>query len=353
MTKLIIQIPCYNEEQTLAVALSALPRNLPGIEVIEWLIVDDGSTDRTVEVARACGVDHIVSHPQNLGLARAFMTGLEAALKAGADIIVNTDADNQYQADDILKLLEPILSKKAEFVIGARPISATEHFSPIKKVLQKLGSWVVRQVSRTGVDDAPSGFRAISRSAATRLIVFNRYTYTLETIIQAGRQGISIASVPIHTNEDLRPSRLVKSIRSYVQRSLQTILRISIIYSPGKFFLTLSAVAGLAGALLLIQFGYHFLQGTEDRHIPTVVMGMTALGTSVGFAIVGVLADLLAINRKLLEDVRRRLIELDLETHVSSRRPNETNATVAHRRSAGREEKETSTQKQCTPGQPS
>jgi glycosyltransferase involved in cell wall biosynthesis len=252
MTKLIIQIPCYNEERTLAIALAALPRSLPGIDRIEWLIIDDGSGDRTVEVARACGVDHIVRHPRNLGLARAFMTGLEAALKAGADIIVNTDADNQYEAADIPELLAPILQHRAELVIGARPITTTEHFSPVKKLLQKFGSWVVRRVSGTAVDDAPSGFRAISRAAATRLVVFNRYTYTLETIIQAGRQGMAIASVPVRTNEDLRPSRLVKSIRSYVQRSLQTILRISVIYSPGRFFVSMALISGLAGLFFTV-----------------------------------------------------------------------------------------------------
>ncbi len=313
MTKLIIQIPCYNEEQTLAIALASLPRSLPGIDCVEWLIIDDGSCDRTVEVARTCGVDHIVRHPRNLGLARAFMTGLETALKAGADIIVNTDADNQYEAADIPKLLDPILQHRAELVIGARPIADTEHFSPMKKLLQTFGSWVVRQASATEVDDAPSGFRAISRVAATRLIVFNRYTYTLETIIQAGRQGMAVASVPIRTNEDLRPSRLVKSIRSYVQRSLQTILRISVIYSPGRFFAGLAIIAGLAGAIFMGRFGWFFLQGSEDSHVPSVAIGLAGLGAALLLGIVGVLSDLLAINRKLLEDVRRRLIELSLD----------------------------------------
>ena len=287
MTKLIIQIPCYNEEQTLPIALAALPRSLRGIDCIEWLIIDDGSHDCTVEVARACGVDHVVHHPKNLGLARAFMTGLDAALKAGADIIVNTDADNQYEAADIPLLLEPILQYRAELVIGARPITTTDHFSPMKKILQKFGSWIVRRFSDTDVDDAPSGFRAISRTAAVRLMVFDRYTYTLETIIQAGRQGIAITSVPIRTNKDLRPSRLVKNIRSYVQQSLQTILRISLIYSPGRFFAGLALLAGLFGLFFIGRFGWYFLQGTEDSHVPSVVIGMVGMGAAVGLGIVG------------------------------------------------------------------
>jgi len=351
MTKLIIQIPCYNEEQTLAIALAALPRNLPGIDCVEWLIIDDGSHDRTVDVARTCGVDHIVRHPSNLGLARAFMTGLDAALKAGADIVVNTDADNQYEAADIPLLLEPILRHRAEIVIGARPIATTDHFSPVKKILQKFGSWVVRRMSGAAVDDAPSGFRAISRDAAIRLVVFNRYTYTLETIIQAGRQGIAVVSVPIRTNEDLRPSRLVKSIRSYVQRSLQTILRISVIYSPGRFFVALAALAGLVGMFFLGQFGWYFLQGTEDSHVPTVVIGLAGMGTALGLGIVGVLADLLAINRKLMEDVRRRLIELSLDGFPPMKRP-DAMQPVASQQPVDREGKEASRQKQYSPEQP-
>ena len=310
--KLIIQIPCYNEEQTLETALSFLPREIPGIDTVEWLIIDDGSTDATSEVARRCGVDHIVRHPTNLGLARGFMTGIENALRLGADIIVNTDADNQYNAADIPKLLEPILAHRAELVIGARPISQTEHFSPIKKTLQHLGSWVVRQASQTEVKDAPSGFRAISRSAATRLNVFDPYTYTLETIIQSGRQGIAIESVPIRTNEDLRPSRLVRSIKNYVQRSMSTILRISVIYSPHKLFMNLALLSFALCILFGALFGWHYYQGNEDQHLPTLVVSLTCLAGSIFLLIVGVIADLLAINRRLLQDIRRRQIELEL-----------------------------------------
>ena len=226
MTKLIIQIPCYNEENTVGTTLAALPRHLPGIDTIEWLVIDDGSRDRTVEVAKDNGVDHIVQFPMNQGLAKAFMAGLEACVKAGADIIVNTDADNQYCADDIPKLIQPILLGKAEIVVGARPIWKTKHFSSTKKLLQQLGSAVVRLASKTNIPDAPSGFRAFSREAALRLNVFNNYTYTLETIIQAGQKGMAITSVPIRTNPVLRPSRLVKSTPTYVVRSLFTILRI-------------------------------------------------------------------------------------------------------------------------------
>ena len=351
MTKLIIQVPCYNEEQTLAIALAALPRKLPGIDCVEWLVIDDGSTDRTVEVAESFGVDHIVRHPHNLGLARAFMTGLESALKAGADIIVNTDADNQYQADDIPRLLKPILQQSAELVIGARPIATTEHFSAIKKMLQKLGSWVVRQVSHTNVDDAPSGFRAISRAAATRLVVFDRYTYTLETIIQAGHQGIAVTSVPIHTNQDLRPSRLVKNIYCYVQRSLQTILHISVIYSPGRFFAFLALLVGLFGIFFLTKFGWHYLQGMEDTHIPSVIIGLAGLGGAMLLAIVGILADLLAVNRKLLEDVRRRLIELSVDPSPPCRQ-NDAMQPTARQPPANTAEIKPSRQKPCNPAPP-
>ena len=216
--KLIIQIPCLNESETLAIALAELPRTVEGFDTVEWLIIDDGSTDNTAEVARASGVHHVVRHPVNRGLAEAFMTGIDACLALGADVIVNTDADNQYNGADIPKLTAPVLAGEAEIVIGARPISETEHFSWIKKKLQRLGSWAVRVASRTNVADAPSGFRAISREAAMRLNVFNAYTYTLETIIQAGRSNMRVLSVPVRTNADLRPSRLVKSISSYVKR---------------------------------------------------------------------------------------------------------------------------------------
>ena len=230
MRKLIIQIPCLNEEETLPVTLGCLPRTVPGYDVVEWLVIDDGSTDRTAEVARAHGVDHIVQLSPNQGLAKAFMSGIEASLRAGADTIVNTDADNQYDATNIPDLVRPIVDGRAQSVVGARPIAEIEHFSATKKFLQRLGSWAVRMASGADIPDAPSGFRAIHREAALRLYLFNDYTYTLESIIQAGRKNLKIVSVPIRVNGELRPSRLIKSIPLYIRRSLVTILRIFILY---------------------------------------------------------------------------------------------------------------------------
>src|SRR5690349_21618168 len=247
--KLIIQIPCLNESGTLAIALAHLPRQVPGFDVVEWLVVDDGSTDDTAAIAKHCGVDHVVRHPVNRGLAAAFMTGLEAAVELGADVIVTTDADNQYDARDIETLVRPIIEQRAEMVIGARPIADTEHFSWLKKKLQLLGSAVVRAASNTRVTDAPSGFRAFTREAAQRLNVFSSYTYTLETIIQAGHSNIRVMSVPIRTNPDLRPSRLVKSIGRYVWRSSTTIVRVFATYKPLTFFWLVALFFLLVGAI--------------------------------------------------------------------------------------------------------
>lgn len=304
--KLIIQIPCYNEAGTLAIALNALPRHVAGFESVEWLIIDDGSTDATIRVARANGVDHIVRHTRNQGLAKGFMTGLDACLRLGADVIVNTDADNQYQAEDIPALTTPILEKKADIVVGARPIETIEHFSPIKKALQKLGSWVVRIASKTDIPDAPSGFRAMSRAAAQRLMVFNDYTYTLETIIQAGQKNMAITSVPIRVNDDLRPSRLVKSIPSYIKRSIITIIRIFIIYRPFRFFAAIGSVLFGLGALLGLRFINFYLQGNGDGHVQSLILASTLLVMGFQTFMVAFLADLLAANRKLIEDVRVR-----------------------------------------------
>ncbi len=314
MTKLIIQIPCYNEEQTLGITLEELPRQLPGIETVEWLVIDDGSRDRTVEVAKACGVDHIVRLSHNQGLAKAFMSGLEASLKAGADIIVNTDADNQYCAGDIPQLIQPILLKEAEIVIGARPIKTIRHFSPTKKFLQKLGSWAVRLASNTNIPDAPSGFRAFSREAAMQLNVFNDYTYTLETIIQAGQKGMAITSVPIRTNRLLRPSRLVKSNFSYVARSLFTILRIFMVYKPLRFFLILGSIPFSLGTVLGIRWLIYFFIGTERTRIPSLILA--AILILIGFQLwmFGLVADLMAANRKLLEEIQLRMRRQDRHT---------------------------------------
>jgi len=311
--KLIIQIPCYNEEDTLGITLSALPRQLDGVDRVEWLIVNDGSTDRTVEVAREYGVDHIVSFARNQGLAKAFMAGIEASLNAGADLIVNTDADNQYCADDIYKLIAPILLGKAEIVIGARPIGQIEHFSLTKKFLQRVGSWVIRKTSGTKIPDAPSGFRALSREAAMRINVLDDYTYTLDMIIQAGQKGMAITSVPVRTNPYLRPSRLVKDIPSYIQRSFFTILRIFAIYNPLRFFLILGSIPFLCGFILGLRWLVLFLAGTPRTHVPSLIM--VSILVLIGFQlwIFGLVADLIAANRKLLEDIQLRIRRLDLD----------------------------------------
>lgn len=302
--KLIIQIPCFNEGQTLAIALQALPRSVEGFEKVEWLIIDDGSSDDTVAVAQACGVDHIVKHPVNKGLARAFMTGVNACLDAGADVIVNKDADNQYEADDIPSLTQPILNGRAEFVIGARPVQTIEHFSPVKKFLQRLGSWVVRLASKTDIPDAPSGFRAMSRETAQKLIVFSDYTYTLETIIQAGQKNIAITSVPIRVNEDLRPSKLVKSIFSYINRSIITIIRIFVIYRPFRFFGTIGLVLFSAGFLIGLRFVFNYINGEGTGHIQSLILASVLLGMGFQTILIAFIADLLSANRKLLEDLR-------------------------------------------------
>ncbi|WP_347485386.1 DPM/DPG synthase family glycosyltransferase [Vandammella animalimorsus] len=302
--KLIIQIPCLNEAETLAIAVAELPREVPGFNKVEWLIIDDGSTDDTVQVARDHGVDHVVQHTRNQGLARAFMTGLDACLRLGADVIVNTDADNQYNAADIPLLTAPILAGKADIVIGARPITEIEHFSPVKKLLQRLGSWVVRVASKTDIPDAPSGFRAISREAAERLMVFSNYTYTLETIIQAGQKNMAITSVPIRVNGDLRPSRLVKSIPAYIKRSIITIVRIFVIYRPFRFFGTIGIMIFLVGFLIGLRFIWKWLEGQGDGHIQSLILASLLMGMGMQTILVAFLADLLAANRKLIEDIR-------------------------------------------------
>lgn len=302
--KLIIQIPCFNEEKTLAIALAALPRAVPGFRCVEWLVIDDGSQDATTQVARAHGVHHIVRHTRNQGLARAFMTGIETCLQLGADVIVNTDADNQYCADDIPALVLPVVQGRADMVIGARPIDTIDHFSVIKKYLQKLGSWVVRTVSGTDTHDAPSGFRAFSRAAAQQLVVFNDYTYTLETIIQAGQKNMAVLSVPVRVNADLRPSRLVANLPSYITKSFWTILRIFIIYRPLRFFATVGLTLFAAGFLLGLRFLYYYLNGYGDGHIQSLLLASVLMGMGFQTVLVAFVADLLAANRKLLEDVR-------------------------------------------------
>lgn len=316
MIKAVIQIPCYNEEGTIGITLSELPRKIPGVDIVEWLVIDDGCTDNTVEIAKAHGVDHIVSLSHNSGLARAFMAGLEASLSKGADIIINTDADNQYCADDIPKLVQPILDNKAEIVIGERPISQIEHFSFLKKQLQKLGSWVVRIASGSEIADAPSGFRAFSRDAAIRMNVFSEYTYTLETVIQAGQKRMAIKSVPIRINENLRPSRLMTSMFSYLWRSAKTIVRIFMVYRPLRFFSIVGSVPFTVGFLLCLRFLILLFQGTTRSHAPSLILAAILIIIGVQFLMFGLIADLTSINRKILEDLQlenRKSKEIETE----------------------------------------
>jgi glycosyltransferase involved in cell wall biosynthesis len=316
--KLVIQSPCYNEAASLPHTIEHLPREVPGCDVVEWLVIDDGSADDTAAVAERLGVDRVVRHPVNRGLAAAFMTGLETAIASGADIIVNTDADNQYDGRDIETLVRPIIEHRAEIVIGSRPIGDTEHFSWLKKRLQGLGSAVVRAASNTSVADAPSGFRAFTRAAAQRLNVFSSYTYTLETIIQAGHSNIRVLSVPIRTNPDLRPSRLVKSIGRYVWRSASTIVRIFATYKPLTFFWMIAlfflAVGGISGGWYL----FHKLAGQGAGHIQSAVLAAASVTIGLILFMLGFLADLSSVNRRLLERIDWRLRQLENEARANS-----------------------------------
>lgn len=302
--KLIIQIPCYNEAETLEIALNDLPKQIDGIDEIEYLIIDDGCTDNTVEAAKNWGVHHVVSFAQNKGLAKGFMAGLDACLKNGADIIVNTDADNQYCAEDIPKLIQPILDKKADIVIGERPIDETAHFSWMKKKLQHFGSWVVRKASKTDIPDAPSGFRAFSREAAMRINVINDYTYTLETIVQAGRNKIPITSVPVRTNPELRKSRLFHSMFGYVKKSILTILRALMMYKPLHCFTLVAAIPTVIGLGIGVRFLAYYFAGRGNGHTQSLMLACTLL--IIGFVtfVIGMLADVISANRKILEDVQ-------------------------------------------------
>lgn len=309
--KLIIQIPCYNEEKSLPVTLEALPKEIEGIDKIEILVSDDGSTDNTINVAKEYGVDYIVSTTHHSGLARTFMSGIQRALAEGADIIVNTDADNQYCADDIEKLVKPILEKKADIVIGSRPINDIKEFSVFKKFLQYIGSKIVRLISKTATDDAPSGFRAFSKDAALAINVFDNYTYTIETVIQSKTKGLHILSVPIRVNPPLRKSRLVKNTFTYIQKNSFTILRMFIIYRPFRFFALIGCIALLIGFILLSRFLLLYINDEGNGHIQSLVIASIFIITGVQTFIFGVLADLLAINRKLIEDVQVRTKKIE------------------------------------------
>ena len=309
--KLIIQIPCYNEAETLEVALNDLPKHIEGIDEIEYLVINDGSKDNTVEVARNWGVNYIVSFRNNKGLARGFMAGLDACLRNGADIIVNTDADNQYCGADIEKLIQPILRKEAGMVVGERPIDQTAHFSPLKKKLQHLGSWVVRKASNTDIPDAPSGFRAYSRHTAMRLNVINEYTYTLETIVQAGRQKMAVTSVPIRTNAELRPSRLFHSMFGYVKKSMLTIGRALMMDKPLYCFAWLTGIFGVAGAAIFIRFLVYYFNGSGAGHIQSLILASMLIIIAAMCGVIGLLGDVIAANRRLLEEIQFELRKMD------------------------------------------
>ena len=313
LKKLIIQVPCYNEEQTIGITLKDLPRKVEGFDKVEWLIIDDGSQDNTISAAKEFGADHIVSFNKNQGLAKAFMSGLEASLKLGADVIVNTDADNQYNAQDIPALVKPILENRADMVIGIRPINTIKHFSPLKKFLQRFGSWVVRVVSKTEIIDAPSGFRAISRDAAIHINVFNDYTYTLETIIQAGQKNMLVMCVPVRTNKYLRPSRLLKGLLAYVKRSFFTILRIFVVYKPFRFFLSIGLTIFTAGLLLCLRYVVFLMLGDKRAHIQSLILASILLGMGFQTILMAFLSDLMAVNRKLIEDVQYRLKKAEFD----------------------------------------
>lgn len=313
--KLIIQIPCYNEEESLPVTLASLPRQISGFDVVEWLVIDDGSRDRTVEVAAAHGVDHIVRHKVNKGLAAAFQTGLNACLERGADVIVNTDADNQYPGEFIPALVRPIVEGRADMVIGDRQIDQIPHFSPVKKLLQRWGSAVVRIASDTDVPDAPSGFRALTQEAALKINIFTRYTYTLETIIQAGMHNLSITHVPITVNPKLRDSRLIRSTPRYILRSALNILQLYTIYRPLRLFLYIALPFFVVGGGLWLRFFVIYLAGDSERgsHIQSIVIGAVCILLSFIIALFGLLGELISINRRLHEETlyltRRRALQ--------------------------------------------
>ena len=316
--KLIIQIPCLNEEETLPATLADLPREVAGFETVEWLVVDHGSSDRTVEVARELGVDHIIRFSSNRGLAVAFQAGLDAALKLGADVIVNTDADNQYSGDDIPRLVRPIVAGELDMVVGTRDVRGHEEFSRLKKLLQSWGSWAVRQASGTDLPDTTSGFRAYSREAALRVNVVSSFTYTLETIIQAGKSDLALGHVPIRTNKKTRESRLFTSIPQYLKRSIGPIFRIYVMYEPLPIFLWPAAIVGLLGTGLFVRFGwFYFTEPGPTGHIQSLIVGAALIIFSVQLVLLAVISELLRSNRVLTERTLQRVRKVELELGVS------------------------------------
>jgi glycosyltransferase involved in cell wall biosynthesis len=311
--KVIIQIPCLNEESTLPVTLASLPRFLDGVDHLEILVVDDGSSDKTVEVARRLGVDHVIVLPTHQGLARAFMVGLETSLKLGADIIVNTDADNQYDARDLERLIMPIREGRADLVIGDRRVQSLGHFSWVKRLLHRIGDRVMRQLSGLELLDSTSGFRAFSREAALRLNVFSRFTYTLETLIQAGKKHLAVAHVPVGVNHQLRESRLFPNLWFYIKRSVSTMVRIYALYEPLKVFSYAGGTMLLIGAALLLRFSYYYFTEGPSGHLHSFLAGTMLIALGVFIVLIGVVADLMAASRHLMEDVQYRLRKMELE----------------------------------------
>lgn len=311
--KLIIQIPCYNEEATLPFTLRDLPRTLPGIDQIEVLVVDDGSSDRTVEIARQLGVQHIVLHKHNRGLAAAFQAGLEASLAAGADVIVNTDADNQYFGPDIAALVRPIIDGEADIVVGDRGVAQLEHFSALKRGLQRLGSWVVEQAAGIPIPDATSGFRSFARDAALRLTVLGEYTHTLETLIQAGARGMKVVFVPVHTNPQTRKSRLIRSMPSFLALQAVTILRFYTMYRPLRVFMTAGAVLIALAVMLGVRFLFFYAAGRGAGHVQSLILA--AIFSIIGFQVclIGLIADLVSLNRRMIEETLYRVRQAEIE----------------------------------------
>ena len=315
--KLIIQIPCYNEEQTLGATIADLPRTLPGFDAVEYLVIDDGSQDGTSEIALALGVHHVVRHKHNRGLAAAFQTGLNQALKLGADLIVNTDADNQYCGADVSRLVEPILAGTADIVVGDRGVAALEKFSPLKRWLQQAGSWVVERAAGIPIPDATSGFRAFSRSAALQLTVLSEYTYTLETLIQAGARGMCVVFIPVRTNADTRSSRLIRSMPSFMALSAVTILRFYSMYRPLRVFASIGLTLVAAAIALGVRFIYFYIEGRGSGHIQSLILATILSIVGVLIAGMGLLADSLSLNRKISEEILFRLRKQELTDRAS------------------------------------
>jgi len=310
--KLIIQIPCYNEAQALPQTIAELPKQLPGIDKIEYLVIDDGSTDGTGDAARQIGVHHVIRLPGHLGLAAGFMAGIDAALKHGADIIVNTDADNQYNSDDIQRIVEPILAGRAHLVIGDRGVATLAAFSPLKRQLQRLGSWVISRASGIPTPDSTSGFRALSRDAALRTLVLSNYSYTLETLIQAGSKRLPVEFVPIRTNPQTRPSRLMKSIPHYLSHSTVTILRAYTMYRPLRVFTGLGTLMIILGMIPAVRFLYFYLIGQGGGKIQSLILAAVMLIVGFQVLLIGLVADLISFNRKILEDILLRVRQIEI-----------------------------------------